>query len=42
MRTFASDIAFMPSVKVIQTRNGSRSSYARMESDGSWKTTVTP
>ena len=42
MRKFASDIAFTPSVKAIQTRNGSRSSYARMESGGSWETTVTP
>lgn len=42
MRRFASDIAFTPSVKAIQTRNGSRSSYARMESGGGWETTVTP
>lgn len=42
MRTFASDIAFTPSVKAIQTERGSRSSYARMESGGSWETTVTP
>lgn len=42
MRTFASDIAFTPSVKAIQTQKGSRSSYARMESGGSWETTVTP
>lgn len=42
MRTFASDIAFTPSVKAIQTEKGSRSSYARMESGGSWETTVTP
>lgn len=42
MRTFASDIAFTPSVKAIQTEKGSRSGYARMESGGSWETTVTP
>ena len=42
MRTFASDIAFTPSVKAIQTEKGSRPSYARMESGGSWETTVTP
>ncbi len=42
MPTFASDIAFTPSVKAIQTEKGSRSSYARMESGGSWETTVTP
>ncbi len=42
MRTFASDVAFTSSVKAIQTEKGSRSSYARMESSGSWETTVTP
>ncbi|MFO0912233.1 MAG: pyridoxamine 5'-phosphate oxidase family protein [Pirellulales bacterium] len=42
MRSFSSDIAFTPAVKAIQTKNGSRSSYARMESGGSWQTTVTP
>lgn len=42
MHTFASDIAFTPSVKSIQTEKGSRSGYARMESVGSWETTVTP
>ncbi len=42
MRKFASDIAFTPSVKAIPARNGSRSSYARMESGGSWETMVTP
>lgn len=42
MRTFASDIAFTPSVKAIQTEKGSRSGYSRMESGGSWETTVTP
>lgn len=42
MRSFSSDVAFTPAVKVIQTKKGSRSSYARMESGGSWETTVTP
>lgn len=42
MRQFASDIAFTPSVKAIQTQRGSRISYARMEQGGSWETTVTP
>ncbi len=42
MRSFSSDVAFTNTVKDIQTKKGSRSSYARMESGGSWETTVTP
>ncbi len=42
MRQFASDIAFTPAVKGIQADKGSRSSYARMETGGSWETEVTP
>ncbi len=42
MRQFSSDIAFTPTVKAIQTKRDSRSSYARMEANGSWETTVTP
>jgi hypothetical protein len=42
MRAFSSDVAFTPTVKAIQTKNGSRTSYARMEGGGSWETTVTP
>lgn len=42
MRSYSSDVAFTPSVKAIQTEKGSRSAYARMESGGSWSTTVTP
>ncbi len=42
MRQFSSDIAFTPAVKSIQSEKGSRSGYARMESGGSWETTVTP
>lgn len=42
MRQFASDIAFTPAVKEIQTDKGSRSNYARMEAGGSWETEVTP
>ncbi len=42
MRSFSSDVAFTPAVKDIQTKKGSRSNYARMESGGSWETTVTP
>lgn len=37
----ASDIAFTPGVKAIQSRKGSRSAYARMESQGGWATTIT-
>lgn len=42
MRSFSSDIAFTAKVKDIQKNKGSRSSYARMESSGSWSTTVDP
>lgn len=38
----ASDIAFTPSVKAIQTLRGSRETYARMEAKAGWHTTVTP
>jgi len=41
-RHIASDIAFTPSVKAIQSRKGSRSAYARMENSGGWATTITP
>lgn len=41
MRSFSSDVAFTATVKNIQTKKGSRSSYALMESGGSWETTVT-
>jgi predicted pyridoxine 5'-phosphate oxidase superfamily flavin-nucleotide-binding protein len=41
MPSFSSDIAFTPAVKAIQTAKGSRTGYARMESGGSWETTVT-
>src|SRR4051812_26120199 len=39
---FASDVAFTPSVKALQARKGSRSSYARMEEGGGWQTRITP
>ena len=42
MTTYASDIAFTGSVKAFQQRKGSRKSYARMEENGSWATTITP
>ncbi len=38
----ASDIAFTPAVKAIQSRKGSRAAYARMEAGGGWQTRVTP
>jgi predicted pyridoxine 5'-phosphate oxidase superfamily flavin-nucleotide-binding protein len=37
--TYASDVAFTPSVKEIQTRKGSREGYARAEQHG-WRTEV--
>ena len=39
---YASDIAFTPTVKALQTRKGSRRAYARMEAAGSWQTRITP
>ncbi len=42
MRQFSSDIAFTPAVKALQAEKGSRASYARMETGGSWETRVTP
>ena len=38
----ASDIAFTPAVKAIQSRKGSRAAYARMEAGGGWQSRVTP
>ena len=38
---FASDVAFTPAVKAIQSRKGSRRGYARMETGGSWQTDIT-
>lgn len=40
--SYASDVAFTPTVKAVQARKGSRRSYERMEQGGSWETTVTP
>jgi uncharacterized protein len=39
---YPSDIAFTPSIKVLQTRKGSRHAYQRMEERGSWQTRITP
>jgi predicted pyridoxine 5'-phosphate oxidase superfamily flavin-nucleotide-binding protein len=38
----ASDVAFTPTVKALQTRKGSRDSYQRMEENGGWETTIPP
>ena len=40
-RHVASDVAFTPSVKAVQSRKGSRASYARMEVGAGWQTTIT-
>lgn len=40
--SYASDVAFTPAVKAIQTRKGSRDNYARMEEGEGWSTTITP
>ena len=39
---YASDIAFTPTVKAMQSLKGSRRAYARMEESGSWQTSITP
>jgi hypothetical protein len=41
-RQYPSDIAFTPTVKAIQQRKGSRTSYERMEAGRGWSTTITP
>ena len=38
----ASDIAFTPTVKAMQSRLGSRTAYARMETSGGWESRITP
>lgn len=40
MRTYSSDVAFTPAVKAIQTRKGSRETYARSEERGGWRTEI--
>ncbi|TPI09336.1 pyridoxamine 5'-phosphate oxidase [Mesorhizobium sp. B4-1-3] len=42
MNDFTSDVAFTPTVKAIQSRKGSRDSYARVEQRGGWRATITP
>jgi predicted pyridoxine 5'-phosphate oxidase superfamily flavin-nucleotide-binding protein len=38
--SFASDVAFTPAVKAIQTRKGSRGAYGRVERNGGWRTAI--
>jgi uncharacterized protein len=38
---YSSDVAFTPTVKVIQSRKGSRRGYARLEERGAWETHIT-
>jgi uncharacterized protein len=42
MGVYASDVAFTPSVKAVQTRKSSRRGYAHMEESGSWQTRISP
>ncbi|RCS43272.1 pyridoxamine 5'-phosphate oxidase [Bremerella cremea] len=42
MTKVTSDIAFTAAVKAIQTEQGSRAAYAKMEQRGGWRTQVTP
>jgi len=37
-----SDVAFTPTAKAIQAREGSRHTYARMEQGEGWETSITP
>ena len=41
MTSYISDIAFTPAVKAIQSRKGSRTTYARMEERGYMRTEIT-
>jgi hypothetical protein len=40
MRRVASDVAFSESVKAVQTRLGSRRTYAKLETGDGWETTI--
>jgi predicted pyridoxine 5'-phosphate oxidase superfamily flavin-nucleotide-binding protein len=42
MIQFASDVAFTPAIKAIQTEKGSRTAYAKVEEGRGWPTSVTP
>src|SRR5262247_2518652 len=41
MHAYSSDVAFTPTVKALQTRKGSRPSYAGAEQRGGWQTRIT-
>jgi uncharacterized protein len=41
-RQYSSDVAFTPTVKAVQARKGSRTSYARVEERGGWQTNIPP
>lgn len=41
MNNVISDVAFTPAIKALQTKNGSRTAYEKMELKGGWKNTVT-
>jgi uncharacterized protein len=41
-KSYASDVAFTPTVKAVQSRKGSRDSYQRLEERGSWKSRIPP
>ncbi|UGY19350.1 pyridoxamine 5'-phosphate oxidase family protein [Bradyrhizobium septentrionale] len=40
VRSYPSDVGFTPAVKAIQTRKGSRDTYAEVEAHGGWRTEV--
>lgn len=40
-KIYPSDVAFSDTVKAIQARKGSRPAYARMETGGSWESSIT-
>ena len=40
VRSYSSDVGFTPAVKEIQTRKGSRATYAEVEAHGGWQTEV--
>ena len=40
VHTYSSDVAFTPAVKAIQTRKGSRESYAHVEERGGWRSEI--
>jgi predicted pyridoxine 5'-phosphate oxidase superfamily flavin-nucleotide-binding protein len=40
--TYSSDVALTSTVKAVQTRKGSRHTYAHLEERGAWQTRITP